>query len=239
MKWLWALGILAVLLFLLCRTRVGIWTAFGGGEALRLDIRLGLLRLRVLPAKAKKTEKQKKPKKESPPKKKKPEAPEKPERKLSFTLEDGKDALRTLFPPLKRALGRTRRGLRIFPLRLSVILGGQAEPADSAQLYGELQAALWAGMPVLERLLDIPDPQIHIGIDFQTAETAAEGEVGASFRIGTLLAVGFGMAFPALRWFLRWRKRCKTRPPKLEKRKKPDEMETKPETPEAAETGTH
>ena len=32
----------------------------------------------------------------------------------------------------------------------------------------------------------------------------------------TLLAAGFGMAFPALKWFLRWRKRCRTRLPSPE-----------------------
>ena len=51
---------------------------------------------------------------------------------------------------------------------------------------------------------------------------AVEGEAGVTIRIGTLLAMGFGLAFPALGWFLRWRKRCKARPPKPERKiKKP------------------
>jgi len=212
--WLWILAVIALLAVLLCWTRVGAWAACGGGE-LRLDVTFGLLRVHILPAKPKKP---KRAEPETPPKEKKKKKPRKEpgegRPKPSFTLEDGKDALRTLIPPLKQALGRTRRGIRVKPLRLSLVLGGREDPAASAQLYGELQAAVWGGMPFLERLLDIRDTYIHMDVDFNASGTAVEGEAGVSLRIGTLLAVGFGLAFPALGWFLRWRKRCRTRPPK-------------------------
>lgn len=213
MVWLWILAVVVVLLVLLCRTWVGVWAAFGGGD-LRLDVRFGFLRVHILPAKPKKPKavKPKREKKQKPPKKE----PEEEKTKPSFTLEDGKDALRTLLPPLKRALSRLGRGIRVKPLRLSLTLGGQEDPAASAQAFGELQAAVWTGMPLLEKLLDIRDPYIHTDIDFTAPGTAAEGEVGVALRVGTLLAVGFGMAFPALGWFLRWRKRCRTRPPSSE-----------------------
>lgn len=224
MVWLWILAVMVLLIVLLCWTRVGAWAAFDG-EGLRLDARLGLLRIHILPARPRK------PKAEKPKKKKeKPEGtPAKP--KLSFALEDGKDALRTLLPPLKRALARLGRGIRVKPLRLSLTLGGREDPASAAQTYGELQAAVWTGMPLLERLADIRDPSIHTDVDFNASGTAVEGEVGITLRIGTLLAVGFGLAFPALGWFLRWRKRCKTRPPKPEKEPKRDPEE--PENPAA------
>lgn len=232
MVWLWILAVIVLLIVLLCWTRVGAWAAFGGG-VLRLDVKIGLLRVHILPAGPKKP-KAEKPKKEKPKKeKKRPEKePEGEKPKLSFTLEDGKDALRTLLPPLKRALARLGRGIRIKPLRLSLVLGGREDPAASAQLYGEIQAAVWTGMPLLEKLLDIRDPFIHTDVDFSAPAAAVEGEAGITLHIGTLLAVGFGLAFPALRWFLRWRKRCKTRPPKPEK--KPPE-DPKPEE-AAAET---
>ena len=90
-------------------------------------------------------------------------------------------------------------------------------------------------MPLLERLLDIRDPYIHTGVDFNAPAAAAEGEIGVTLRIGTLLAAGFGMAFPALGWFLRWRKRCRTRPPKPEKKagKNPPPEEPPTENPAA------
>lgn len=231
MVWLWILAVMALLIVLLCRTRVGAWAAFDG-EDLRLDARFGFLRVHILPARPKKpgAEKPAKAKKRKKPQKEPEGKPEKPE--LSFTLEDGKDALRTLLPPLKRALTRLGRGIRIKPLRLSLTLGGQEDPAAAAQAYGELQAAVWTGMPLLERLVDVRDPYIHTDVDFNAPGTAAEGEVGITLRVGTLLAVGFGLAFPALRWFLRWRKRCKTRPPKPEKKaKKGAEQGPPPEEP--------
>lgn len=227
MVWLWILAVIVLLIALLCWTRVGVWAAFGG-EELRLDVRAGLLRVHILPAKPKKPKAEKPPKEK---KKKKPkEEPEGKKPKLSFTLEDGKDALRSLLPPLKRALGRFGRGIRVKPLRLSLVLPGLEDPAAAAQNYGMVQAAVWGGMPQLERLLDIRDPYIHTDVDFLAEDMALEGEVGITLRIGTLLAMGFGLAFPALGWFLRWRKRCRTRPPKPEK--KPPE-DPKPEEAQA------
>lgn len=200
----WILAAVVLLAALLLWTRVGVRADFGG-DGLCLDLKLGPLGVRVLPAK----EPQK------PPKEKKAKAPKKKEEKgLSFTLEDGRDALRTLLPALGRALKRLGRGVRVRPLRLSLTLGGQEDPAAAAVTLGRIEAAVWGGMPQLERLLDIPDPRIHTGVDFSAPATAAEGEVGVTFRIGTLLAVGFGMALPALGWLLRWRKRCKARPEK-------------------------
>lgn len=226
MLWLWILLVIAGLLVLLCLTRVGVWAAYDG-ETLRLDAQAGLLRIHILPAKPKKpgTEKETKPKKAKKEKSKK----EKAKPKRTIALEDVRDALHTLLPPLGRALGRMGRGIRFKPLRVSLILGGREDPAATARLYGEMQAAVWGGMPRLEKLVDIRDLYIHTDVDFMAPDTAAEGEIGVTFRIGTLLAVGFGLAFPTLGWFLRWRKRCKTRPPKPEKRKKSPPDDSPPE----------
>lgn len=199
MLWLWILGILAVLLLWLCLTRVGAQAVFSGGE-LQVDVRVGLIRFRVFPGKGEKEPKEEKPEKK--PKKPKKEGPK-------ITFYDVREAAASLWPPLKRALRRIGRGIRINPLRLSVTLGGGEDPASAAQLYGELQAAVWNGMPVLEKLMDIPDPGLHVGVDFETPKTEVEGTVGITIRIGTLLAVAFGVGIPALRWFLRFRKRKK------------------------------
>lgn len=210
MRWPWILLAVVLVIVLLCRTRVGVWAAYSREGGLRLDARAGPLRIHILPAKEKKPEKPKKPQK---PKKPKPEG-----KKLSFTLEDVKDALRSLLPPLGRALRRTGRGIRVKPLRVSLTLGGQEDPAAAARLCGEIQAAVWTGMPELERLMDIPDPRIRVDADFTAPAPAVEAEAGVTLRIGTLLAVGFGLAVPALRWFLRFRKR--NRPPKEKKAEK-------------------
>lgn len=207
---LWILGILLALLVLLCLTRVGVHALFG--DALALDAKIGPFRIHILPGKKqdKKREKRAKEPKEA------EKSEEKAEKKPCFpkpSMADIREAVSVLWPPLKRALKRTRRGVRIHPMDLCVTLGGQEDPAAAAQLYGEAHAGVWAVMPVLERLLVIPEPHIHIGIDFNASETKVEGELGVTARVGTLLAVGATVAFPALKWFLRYRKKQKKQPP--------------------------
>ena len=202
---LWILGILALLLIWLCLTRVGAQVTLSGGSPV-VDVKFALFRFRVFPGKKK-------------PKPSKEETAEKPKEKKEKqpmpkpTLADIKDAVRTLWPPLKRALDRTRRGIRIHPLTVSLILGGADDPAAAAEQYGYLQAAIWTGMPVLEKVLDIPEPSIHTDIDFDAPKPLIEGTVGITARIGTLLGVGLGIAVPALRWFLRFRKKAKEKTP--------------------------
>ena len=204
---LWILGIVAALLLLLCLTRVGVLVRFG--EELSVTARFGLFWIQVLPTKKKPPKHEKTAKKDGlpkrPPKKKPPAFP-----KPSFG--DVRDALQTLWPPLKKALRRTHRSLRMDPLDLSVILGGAGEPADAARLFGELQGVIWGGMPVLEQLLAIPHPHIHLDVDFTAEETKAQGTVGVSARMGALLGIGMTVAVPALKWLLAYLKKNKQTP---------------------------
>lgn len=220
MAWYWiVLIVLAALLLLLCLTRVGALATIEP-DSFQLDAKIGPIAIRILPTK-KKAPKQKRQKQKPAATEKKAqgvaasETAEKPTAKKSKkplpkpTLEDIKDAVATLWPPLKRALRRTRRGIRIKPLKLSVTVGAERDPASGAELYGYLHCGIWTAMPMLEKLLVIPDPHIHVGIDFDTPNTAVEGTVGISIRIGTLLMVAIGVGIPALRWFLRFQKKQK------------------------------
>lgn len=205
MIWRWILVVLVLLILLLCWTRTGVLVTLR--DAVRVDVKLGWLRLQIVPGKKKPTKK-KKPKKE--------EKEEEKKEKKSFpkpSFADIQDALRTLGPPLKKALGRTRRGIRIDPLRLSLAIGGREDPAAAAKLYGEINAGIWAGMPALEQLLDIPDPRIHTETDFDAEKTQVEGTLGITIRIGTVLAIGFGIAVPALLWFLRYMRKHRKKKP--------------------------
>ncbi len=91
-------------------------------------------------------------------------------------------------------------------------LGGAEDPAAAAELYGGLHALVWTGMPALEKLVVIRDPGIHLGIDFDAQETRAEGELGISIRLGTLIAVGTQLAVPAIGWLRRFMKRRRMPP---------------------------
>jgi len=203
--WLWIIGGIAILLFLFCMLRIGVRISVQ--ETAAAWVTVGPIRIQVAPSKPKKDKKKAEPKK-----KKTTDGKDKLKRLKKLpkpTLEDIRSAIETLGPPLNRALYRTRRGIRIHPLHLSVTVGGANNPAEAAELYGLLHAAVWTAMPVAEELLVIPEPSIHVGLDFDAANFKANGEVGISIRVGTIIALGFGVGIPALKWFLSWLKKRK------------------------------
>ena len=197
-----ALKVIAVILLLfvlLCLVRIGAVVCFG--EETVVSARIGLLRIKVFPGKEK-SGKEKKPSK----KKKEPteSAEVKEKKKLpKLTASEVVDLIKTALRALRASLRRLK--LRIDPLRLSVRIAG-SDPADVAQNFGYLNAAVWGVMPEAERVLDIPDPRIHLEMDFAGEKTTAEGTVGISLRIGTLLTAGIVLLIPMLKWYLRYRK---------------------------------
>ena len=196
------LGILLVL-FLLSLLRLGVRVEFTGSLAeTRVTVIAGPARIQLLP----KPEKQEKPrKKKEKPAKTKAEGGEK--KKLHLTKEDIKAALPALWECLKNGLRKTRQRLLIDPLQLSASLPGAADPAGAAELYGYVNAGMWTVMPQLERLMHIPDPRLHVEVDFDAAELRLTGEVGVTLQIRDLLAIGLAFAKPVLRWYLAMQKR--------------------------------
>ena len=205
----WILGILAVLailLVLLCLMWVGVRVTLTPDSQV-VDVKIGLIRFRIYPAK-RKEKKEKKQAKEAETSAKSGKT-EKKKSLPKIKLRDIKDAVRTLWPPLKRALERTRKGIRIHPLNLSVTLGGLKDPAETAKLYAYLHAGMWTAMPLLEKVIDIPDPHLHVGMDFSEPEMLLEGEAALKAHVGTLLLAALQVGIPALKWFLRWKKQAK------------------------------
>ena len=168
-------------------------------------------------------------------KEKTPEDGEK-KRSLNLTFRDIRSALPALWESLKRGLRKTRQRLRIDPMHLSVCFGGD-DPAQVAELYGWANTAMWTVMPEMERLTRMPDPHIHLETDFTASETHISGEVGLSFRIGDLLAIGFAFAGPALRWYRAFRKEKSEQEKKAAREKKPPEN-TKNQAPAGADATT-
>ena len=195
---LWIIGGILLLLILLLLLRVGVHLRFG--EQLELTVIAGPARIQLLPRPEKtETEQKTKQKKKAKGEAQEEKEPAKQREKLSLSFEDVRSALPYLWEGLKRALARTRRRMRIDPLRLSVVFAGE-DPAAVAQTYGWASSAMWTLMPQLERLLKIPDPHIHLGTDFGAARTQIEGEAGVAFRIGDLLIIGLGFGIPLLKW---------------------------------------
>ena len=195
MLWLWILAVLALLIFLLCLTPVGVILEFEE-NAVTGKLRIGPWRHCLFPASPQKPE----AKAES------RQLLEKERKKSKISrpsFSQLKQMAQTLWPPIKKALGKTRRGIVIEPLQLSVCVGGREDPAAAAEIYGGLHGLIWTFMPPLESLLRIPDPHLHVGLDFDRVDTIVTGSVGFHARIGTLLAIAWSVAVPLASYFLR------------------------------------
>ncbi len=198
------IGIILLIFLLLGFLRLGAVVSFG--EELRVRLRLGVLKLTVFPGK------EKKPKKEKPPKEEKATEEEpkekKPKKALSIpkpTLDDILDLLETALAALRATARRACRRTRIDPLDVTVTVGTY-DPADTAVLFGALNAAVFALMPKVEETFDVPDPGIHLRIDYERELPMAVGTLGVSLRLGDLFAIAFTLILPLGKWFLRFKK---------------------------------
>lgn len=181
---------------------VQVRVSYDQGDA-ALWIRYGPLRLRLYPPRpGREKKREKKPAKE----KKVGEAQEEtPKKKLSITMEQIMYTLETLPPVLGRALGRVRRGIRVKPLKIHLLIAGD-DPAGTALLYGRAQAALAAGMPAVRRAVHIREEEICLFLDFQRTQPDCIADVGVSMRGWTGARIALCAGGSLVKWFLGFRK---------------------------------
>ena len=181
------IGIILLIFILIGFLRVGALMQFG--DELRVQLSVGPFRFTLLPAKEKKETPLPKP-----------------------TKEELRDLITTALSALKETAKRTCKRLRIDPLEILVVFGG-TDPADIAQTYGYASAAMWGVMPHLEDLFHIPDPSLHLRMDYSSEKTHAEGAVGLSLRIRDGLHIALALLIPMLKWYLRYKKAHKNDAP--------------------------
>lgn len=114
-------------------------------------------------------------------------------------------SLEKLPPILGRALGRTGRSIRLEPLKIHLLVAGP-DPAETAELYGKLEAALWAGLPALHRLVRIEDQDIRLFLDFQEEGMDCIADVGIAVRPGSLAGIGLRAGGSLLKWLIGFKK---------------------------------
>ena len=195
---LWIVGILAALVVLICCIRMGVLVTFAGQSAV-VELKIALFHIQCYPAKENGKAAQKQAETAA-------KAGDQAVKKELPKFEDIREAAKALWPPLRRALGRLGRGIRVDPLDLRVILGGARDPAQTARMYGYLHAGIWTIMPAMEELVEIRKPYLHVGVDYENTETILHGQIGISARLGTLLRAALSAGIPAIRWFLQHRK---------------------------------
>ena len=204
---LYIVGGLMAVLFGFSRLRLGVRVQFG--ESLAVAVKIGPKSIAIIPKPERKT---KKPKAEKP-KQEKPAAA-KPKKKASrpkMGFWDIWELLKAVWLSVQRALRAAGKRIRIDPLRLTVVFGGD-DPCVVAEMYGAACSGMWSVMPRLEQMAQLPDPEIHLGVDFTAASIRAEGDVGIFFRVGDFFAIGASAAGPLLRWFIQFQKQQKQIP---------------------------
>lgn len=165
--------IVAAVIALLTRLRVGGVVRYGGGLTVRA--RIGRITFRVYPPLEKKEKRVKKEPKQKPASPKK-EGEEK----------GGLEQLRQYLPLLAKAGGRLASRIRIDRLNASLILAGEEDPAAAAVFYGGANAVLGMLLALLEQNFQVKDRRVHTEVDFQRKETSVELEASVSLRIGQL-----------------------------------------------------
>ena len=198
------LGIILLVILLIGFLRFGVIVSFG--EELRVRLRVGPLKLTVCPRKKKKAKKKKaeKPQPEQEAAKKE----KKPKKRSSFpkpTLDDVLDLIDTAFSALRAMVRRACRRVRIDPLDLTVVFGGW-DPASVAAAFGAANTVMYTVMPRAEETFYIPDPSLHLRIDYDQERTTAAGAVGISLRVCDLFAIVFALLIPLAKWFLRFKR---------------------------------
>lgn len=191
------LGVVALIIILLLCLRVSVQADFG--EELRVVARIGPVSMQIIPPPEKKRQTEKQPPSPDCGAAKGKKQRKKPD--LHLTAEDIRGALSAFWQGMQRALRRMGHHIRIDPMRLSIVFGHE-NPVNTAQWYGWANTAVWTVMPRLEELTQLPDPRIHMEMDFEAVKTEASGSVGVRCTIGGLLAVGLGAAGPLLRFAL-------------------------------------
>jgi len=132
-------------------------------------------------------------------------AVQKEKKKFSINADQILYSLEKLPPILGRALKRVGRRIRIEPLKIHLLVAG-TDPADTARLYGKLQASLAGGLPILHRMVRIREQDIQLFLDFQEEKPDCIAEVGVSLRPWDALVIGLCAGGSALQWFIGFRK---------------------------------
>lgn len=199
------IGVILLIVFLIGLIRVGAAVRFG--EELGLRLLIGPFRITLLPAKEKKAAQNgEKKKKKAAETGKTEQSGKKKSRSLpKLTRDEWRDLITTALSALKETARRTCGRLRIDPLEILIVFGGE-DPADIAQSYGYASAAMWSVMPQLEDLFHIPDPSLHLRMDYSAKETRAEGSVGLSLCVWDMLIIAFALMRPMLKWYRRFRR---------------------------------
>ena len=173
----------------------------GGGEyssaGASLWLRLGPVRITLLPRKQK-MQKQRKEKSPQKPERSQKAEPERQKPTLGGSLAYAKALLPTVLECARRVWGAIY--LNTLYLELQV---GAEDPGEAAMAYGRANAALGAIWTPLVRAFHVKDGHARVNLDFDRKEPALYARAELSIRLGQALWLGLYFGLKALRALLR------------------------------------
>lgn len=203
-------GVLLLALVVALRIPVHARASYNQGE-IAAWIRYGPVKLQLFPPARPEQKEEKQPEAavESAPAQEPEKKPKKGKRKKKPKAKINREqifySLEALPPILLRALRRVGRRIWVEPLKLHILVAG-ADPADTALLYGRLEAALAGALPPLHRVVRIEEQDIQLFLDFTEGKMDFIADVGISLRPWDALSVGIRAGGSLLKWFWRFRK---------------------------------
>lgn len=183
MRLLLTAALILAALLLLGQIRFGAQVLYSSA-GVKLKLKIGPVKITLLPQKEKKRP-EKKPKKSKKPKKAAEGPPLGPEEIIALV----KQAL----PVALEAAGRLKRKIRVDRLYLDVAVGGE-DPAAAATAYGGLNAAIGMIWPLVEQNLHVKDRRIRTRADFLETRTRVDLDAAATLTVGQALALAFWLA---------------------------------------------
>ena len=203
----WAIfGLVLLVLFALGQIRIGVGAEYTQ-DGLTVRARLGALRIKVFPL----PKKEKKPKKKKP--EKKPQNPTKPkgkEKTAQEKLEWILDLAQEFVPLALEAAGCFWHRLVVDRLELCLTIGS-SDPADTAMLYGQANAALGVIWQPLTQAFHVREGRAHVQVDFEAQTVSLTGQTALSLKLGQILWLGLHFGVKALARFLQVRKHQKAK----------------------------
>ncbi|MGN8897395.1 DUF2953 domain-containing protein [Flavonifractor sp. HCP28S3_F3] len=177
MKVLLILALIAVVLVLISLIRIGIQVIYVP-SGLTLRLKLGPVRMTLLPRKEKKQSKKKK------------------EPKTAAAEEGKRDVLgqiRRGLPLIAEAAGRLKRKVRLDRIYLNVTAAA-SDPASAALAFGGVNAAVGMIWPLVEQNFNVRDRRIRTRVDFEATRPTASLDAAATLTIGQTVVLAIWLA---------------------------------------------
>lgn len=131
--------------------------------------------------------------------------------KNSINLEQILYTLDVLPPVLLKAVKRLGKRIKIEPLKIHILVA-TSDPADTAILYGKIQAVLAAVLPSLHSHIQIREQDIQLFTDFCEEKMDYIVDAGIGLSPGDILAIAISALGGVLKWLIGFRKRASKEP---------------------------